>query len=500
MKNNVRNQIRKLHMYFGLIGGFWIIVLGFTGLMLDHRDDWGWAWRIKVPQGLMPDHTFEVLKNRHITLAQLNPDNRENWIVGGPTGVWQSYDNAKNWQAISFDGLGHSPMVFSIIVDQRQGWDKIWLATDDGLWKLQAGKGSTTATRAGLAGRYLSALDNGAKAGTMVAVENRSTILLWSEEQPERAKEISTDQVSVTGLPEQVSWSRFIFDMHLGRSFMQRTWNMTMNDIGAIAMILMTITGFYHWFFLKRWKGQSGPSQQTNRKVLRYLYNFHAPTFGILVIFPLIYLSATGIVFDHRNELMMPLVQNKVDRKLLPDVYDFETLHREISHVIAYPGDENKLTVGTRLGVLTTGNAGKDWERETGNPFSPGFVWSLKRHEDKLFSGGLGGPSFSRPLNGGNWSMIPGLMGMPSDASVSEDIWYVISGPSLFTGNINTGVNKASFDVPMEPAIPLMLLMFELHNGKIIAPAMRYVLDVMAIFMIFMAISGPILWWRRKWG
>lgn len=499
MNTKLRGFLRNWHRYFGLIGGLWIIVLGFTGLMLDHRDDWGWAWRVKVPQIMMPDHTYEVLKKRHITLAQTNPGNSDNWIVGGPTGIWQSFDNAESWESIHFEGLNVSPMVFSILLDSAQGWEKIWLATDDGIWKVTPNGENTKAARVGLAGRYLTALDNGAEPGSLVAIENRSTILLWSEEKPDQVEEISTEKTKVTGLPEEVSWSRFIFDTHLGRSFMQRSWNMTMNDIGAIAMILMTLTGFYQWYFRKRWKADRGPSKETKRKVFKYLYNFHGPTFGILVIFPLLYLSLTGIVFDHREDIMMPLVRNKVDRDLLPDVYDFNTLHKEISHVIAYPDNKDKFTVGTRLGVLTTENAGVDWERETGTPISPGFVWSLKRHGEDLFLGGLGGPSFSRPLHGTNWSMIPGLMGMPSDAAISDDLWHIISGPNMFVGDIDSGVATSPFNVPIEPNIPFMLLMFELHNGKIIAPAMKWVLDLMAIFMIFMTITGPIIWWRRKW-
>jgi len=37
------------------------------------------------------------------------------------------------------------------------------------------------------------------------------------------------------------------------------------------------------------------------------------------------------------------------------------------------------------------------------------------------------------------------------------------------------------------------------HNGKIFGPWFRYVLDALAVIVIFMVLSGPILWWRRKW-
>jgi hypothetical protein len=44
-----------------------------------------------------------------------------------------------------------------------------------------------------------------------------------------------------------------------------------------------------------------------------------------------------------------------------------------------------------------------------------------------------------------------------------------------------------------------MLLMFELHNGKIIHEGFRWVLDTLAIMALLMVITGPILWWRCKW-
>lgn len=493
----MRKYLLTLHRWFGIIGGLWILVLGVSGLMLDHRDDWGWAWRTRVPDTLIPDHTVEVLKNRHVMLAQANPADARNWVVGGPTGVWQSFDDGDAWTAIEFDGLDVSPMVFAIVVDYQQGWDRIWLATDDGLWSLDPSE--SVAQRAGLEGRYLTALDNGSAPGSLVAVENRSTVLFWREEHPEVVEALQTDETEVTGLPEQVSWSRFLFDMHLGRSFMNRSWNMFMNDVGAIAMVLLVTGGVLAWWLKKRWRKGKGPAPETRRGILKVLYNFHAPTFGLIVIFPLLYLSVTGIIFDHRGEWMGPLVRNKIARDALPDVYDFGTLHKEISHVIAYPGNRSKLTIGTRLGVLTTETGGDSWQRETGKPVSPGFVWSLKRHGNTLFLGGLGGPSFSRDLDGTQWEMVPGLMGMPSDAAISDNVWYVISGPSMFIGDLESGVSTAPFKLPIQDHKPLMLLMFELHNGKIIGGWFKYVLDAMAVFLIYMTITGPILWWRRKW-
>jgi uncharacterized iron-regulated membrane protein len=48
-------------------------------------------------------------------------------------------------------------------------------------------------------------------------------------------------------------------------------------------------------------------------------------------------------------------------------------------------------------------------------------------------------------------------------------------------------------------SLAVALLMFQLHNGKIIPEGFRWVLNALAIMTLLMVITGPILWWRRKW-
>ena len=95
--------------------------------------------------------------------------------------------------------------------------------------------------------------------------------------------------------------------------------------------------------------------------------------------------------------------------------------------------------------------------------------------------------------------MIPGLVGMPSDATLSGDHWYVISGAAMFHGDPTIGMNHTRIELPKLSATPLMLLMFEIHRGTIVSKHARYFLDILAVLAIVMVVTGPILWWRRKW-
>ena len=267
--------------------------------------------------------------------------------------------------------------------------------------------------------------------------------------------------------------------------------NLLLNDLGAALFVLLAVTGVMQWWFRRK-------RSRARRPLQNGLYNLHAPLFGLLAIFPVIYLSLTGIVMDHRAELLPTLVRNTVSRDLLPPVYDFGSLKQEISHVVAYPDDAAKLSIGTRLGVLTSLDHGRNWVRELGSPVAPGFVWSLKRIDDQLFAGGLGGPSFYRPLAEDEWRMIPGLVGMPSDATLSDESWYVISGASLFQGAPPAAMSQTRLNLPALDATPLMLLMFDIHSGTLISEHARYFLDFLAVLAIVMVLTGPVLWWRRK--
>ncbi len=460
--------------------------------MLDHRDDWRWAWQVGVPYDYLPDHISENLATRHITLLQANPGDANQWVAGGAAGAWRSSDGTRSWQPVAFEGQSGAPMIYAMLVDEVLGWERIWLASDDGLWSFSPKLASVPATRVGLEGKRLTALDRGSVANGLVAVEDRSRILRITLGEEMQVASIELDEVVVEDLPQEVSWSRFLFDTHLGRSFVRRDINLAINDFGALAFALLALTGVLQWWYRRQ--------QHEGKRVLKNsLFNLHAPLIGLLAIGPVLYLSISGIIMDHRGEWMPALVGNKIDRDFLPPVYDFRSLTDEVSHVVAYPEQPTKFTIGTRLGVLTTKDDGKRWIREQSPTGTPGFVWSLRREGDQLFAGGLGGPSFQRPLQGGDWQMIPGLVGMPSDATISQDRWYVISGPAAFEGDLRAGLQRVDLRLPKLDATPLMLLMFEIHNGNIVSRHARYFLDLLALLAIFMVVTGPILWWRRKW-
>lgn len=487
-----RRMVRQTHKWVGLIGGVWLIVLGASGLLLDHREDWAWAWQFHIPDSWLPAETAEGLEHRHLTLFEASKTDSNIWVVGGAAGVWITKDKGVRWSRASFSGLDVSPMIYAMAFEESGTSAVVWLATSDGLWKLNPG--NEIAEPAAFRGRRLTAMDLDAEEGRFVFIENRSSIIVGRVSEAADAVQIDTDAVAVAGLPDRVTWSRLLFDLHLGRGLVDRPASLLINDFGAVASILLPLSGFLYWYLGRR-RGRKAPTLTPRR----LLFRLHAPILGLLAVFPLAYLYSTGVVMNHRDAWIPTLVSNTIPSSLLPPVYQFRSLEREISHIVAYPGESNRFTIGTRLGVLTSKDGGQNWARELGTPRAPGFVWSLKRLDNQIFLGGLGGPSYYRESDADEWTLLPGVRGMPSDVTVSDEELYVMNGPTMLRGSLDSGLAVTEFPLPNMDTTPLMLLMFDLHSGDLIHPNFKFVLDALAIGTVLMIITGPILWWRRKW-
>lgn len=108
----------SIHKWLGLFGTLWLAIPGLSGLILDHRDDWRWAWQFGVPNKVLSDETVESLATRHVTLLQANPDDPQQWVAGGSAGLWHSPDATHTWQRVSFEGESESPIIYAIVLDQ----------------------------------------------------------------------------------------------------------------------------------------------------------------------------------------------------------------------------------------------------------------------------------------------------------------------------------------------------------------------------------------------
>jgi hypothetical protein len=328
---------------------------------------------------------------------------------------------------------------------------------------------------------------------------------------------IDLSQVSVSGLPEKVNLIRFALDLHVGQGFLPQPWSLLINDYGGIAMALLSVTGLLFWWLPRHWRGQKPKGQlKTRQKLLRWLYRGHAPVVGVLAIVPILYLSATGIAVDHITFLLAPERKVEVARTALPPLYDYRNLNHEVSAVVAYPDAPDRYLIASRFGPLETSDGGKTWAVDRTLAQSAGTDagrTNLFRRGDRVFVGIGSVGQYVKRDGEDRWTEIrlDGPKLAISDARERDGRWYLKNSRTIYTGSLDldpaappekpaTGMFVDS-KIPFPPLTGTTVFLFlaDIHTGNIIHTEWKWVNDLVAFMAIVLALSGPILWWRRKW-
>ena len=489
-----RWTLHRIHKWMGLIAAVWLIVLGLTGYLLDHRDTWRWLWQEGVSETFINENVVVKSKSGHIRLYQINPNDSQQHITGGLTGLWWSDNSGENWLKTKFIAAGEAPMVSSAIFTSD---NKLWIASDDGLWlSINEGK---SATQVILGGSWISSLAVNNR--TVTGVIERTKIFNYSLDTRE-VKFLDIKQVKVETLPKAISLSRFIRDIHYGRGVFNIPLSLLWNDISAIAMIALPLSGFLFYWLPKRWRRnihKKKTPHKYKKQTMRWLFRLHGPTFGLLTAIPFIYLSLTGIVLDHAKELRDWMKPIQVTRDFQTPVYDFKSWQGEIYGIVNYLDNPTKFSVGTRLGLFTTNDNGKNWQRDKMLGGKALFIWTLRRHEKNIFIGGMGGPNMVK-VGEQSWLPVKGVGHMPSDIAIdnkSNFIWKSRHGLKL--GNATSGYSHKETTTPVIDYIPWFYVLDGLHSGVLIHSQWKWFNDFIAVIAIFLVITGLIRWWRKKW-
>lgn len=486
-----RWTLHRIHKWMGLIAAFWLIILGTTGFLLDHRDTWRWLWQSGVSEVFINNVVIDKSKTGQIKYYQINPNNSEQHIAGGLTGLWWSDNAGKNWLRTKFIGVANAPMISTILFQSK---NKLWIASDDGLWlSLNEGK---SATQLILGGSWVSALAVNKKTKILTGVIDRTKIFNYSTE-TKQIEFIDIKPVNVESLPKAISLSRFTRDIHYGRGVFDIPISLLWNDISAVAMIILPLSGFLFYWLPKRWRRnihKKKISHKYKKQSMRWLFRLHGPTFGLISALPFIYLSLTGILLDHGKELRGWMKSIQVTQSWQTPVYNLKSWDGEIYGIVNYLDNPKKFSVGTRLGLFTTADNGQHWQRERTFENKALFVWTLRRHGENIFIGGMGGPNMMK-LGDKPWLAVKGVGHMPSDITIdnkSNVIWKSRHG-------LKSSFKHKHVNFPVSNYIPWFYVLDGLHSGVLIHSQWKWVNDVVAVIAIFLVITGLIRWWRKKW-
>lgn len=494
------NTLHRVHRYAGLIAALWLAVLGATGLVLDHRE-WRWLWQDTIPSAWVPATLAHKADQGQQRLYQVDMAQGNRRLAAGPRGLWISEDGGGSWRPARFSGYRGIPQVLSLQqtgVGSRSQW---WAGTDDGLWL--ASEGGLDFRRVALEGEAVTALADGADVGSVLGVVERSRVFRLDGPDPGRITWLPLKPPAPGTLPPAVSLSRFAYDLHFGRGLAPQPYSLWINDIGAAALFLLPLTGFLYWLLPRYWKarrqGGNPVSAAGKAWTIRALYRLHGPTFGLVALFPLLYLAVTGVLLDHSQAFRGWLQKTPLPRAAQPPVYKLATWTGEIYGIAAYPGHPESLSVGTRLGVFTTQDRGQTWAREVSPGATPGFVWMMRRIGSQLLLGGMGAPNFAK-TDGGHWAKAAGSGFMPSDVTRLQGgnlLWMTPAGPR--EGSMEGMSNSISLALPVLSGVPWYYVVDGLHSGLLIHPQWKWVNDATAGLALVLAVTGTMRWWRRKW-
>ncbi len=490
---------RRLHTWAGLGAALWLAVLGITGFVLDHRD-WPWMWQSTVPGSLLPAQVVDKARNGTVKLYQINPERPAQRVAGGPQGLWISDDSGQHWRGVVFTASPVTPGVNVILGDPETGWPSLWLGTRNGVWQLDPETGD--ARRIALEGENVTALSAGASSTELLGVVDRSRVFRLDPAAPAQPAWIDMTSPAATQLPTRIDLSRLVHDLHFGRGLVTAPVSLLINDMGAWAMVLLPVGGFLFWWLPRRWRSvpkTDKPQASTRKRIMQWIYRLHGPTLGVLAIIPFLYLTITGIVLDHAPELRPWMKTVHISRVLQPPVYSLRSWENEIYAIAGYPGEVRRFSLGTRLGLFTTYDAGRSWVRETGRPVDPGFVWTLRRHGEDLLIGSMGGPNLRRSAEN-LWRPVKGTGHMPTDITRDGNGGYLwLNREGLHSGIPEAPKLPAAHSFPHLEGVPWYFVIDSLHSGMLIHAQWKWINDLVALACLLLTVTGLMRWWRQRW-
>lgn len=479
---------RRWHKPLGLFAASWLLVLGITGFLLDHRD-WRWMWQSTVSESWLPDSVVKKSRGGSVRLFRVLTDRQ--MLAAGPRGLWWS-DAAGNWHKTNT--ASGMPMINAMLFVGN----RLWLATDDGLW-ISKDKGRSIRPHA-LAAIRLTAINQGSEPGEILLVEDRSRVWRY-DSRVDSMTPVPLFAPESRILPKHIDLSRFVHDLHFGRGVFDIPVSLLWSDITGLALFILPLTGFLFWYLPRRWARKARedrPGAQRRKQGIRWLYRLHGPLLGVVVAIPVVYLSITGIFLDHRQELRGWMKSVAISQSLLPPVYALSSWQGEIRDVIGYPDNHSKISLATRYGVLTSNDSGRSWWREkTGSRAC--FVVTLRRLQGTEVAGGMGCSNFVRRSNGA-WKPLRKTGHMPSDISIDDNgSWYWKSRRGIVAGKPGAGFRPLKVSLPQPQGVPWYYILDALHSGLIFHKQWKWINDLFALLAILLVITGLVRWWKVKW-
>lgn len=492
-------MIRTIHKLAGLTALAWLTVLGLTGWILDHHE-WRWSHQWTVPQSWASTAINRLVRG---TVMRFIAADATHMIGASERGLWLTIDGGKSWADIPWVDAWGLPQTYDLYTPVGGSLGVVYAATDDGIWKIVDRGGR--AERFALAGHHVTSLTRGSTGDEIAGVIDDSRLFRLKLGQPELPTLTALDHIQVSGLPEHVPINRFALDLHVGRGFLPGAWSTIINDYGGIALVILSLTGFFFWWLPRKWRHEKPAGQlKFRQRALRWLYRGHGPVIGLLALIPILYVSVTGIMVAHIQGLIDLGKTVRLDREALPPIYDYRNLEGEISDVITFADDRDRMLVASRFGILETRDGGANWVVDRSLPLGgddDGSRYNLFRVDDHVFVGIGNAGQFVRRDGETAWTelAINGPKLAITSATRQGDDWLVKNSRAIYRGQIGAAFEDSQIAYPPISGTTIFLFLADIHTGHVFRFEFKWINDIVAALAIILALSGPIIWWKRKW-
>jgi len=484
--------LRKVHKIAGLTAAVWLFVVAVTGVLLDHHE-WRWLSQTSVSNEIMSE---QMQRLTPATVMRHIATDGQSVIGGSERGTWISRDRGKTWLAVDFVGVAGQPQLFDIAQLEGKGFEQTYLATDDGLWQLNAS--ATMAGRIAWEDVSVTSLSEGSAPGTLLAVRDRSELIGYDPVDGKVSRYQLGNEYSGQFAP--VELGRLVMDIHFGRA-LPGFWGPLVNDIGGVAMAILSLTGLSYWWVTRSGR-RKGMTVKTQRGASRWLFRFHAPVIGLIGAIPILYLSLTAIPLNHIYGFLSWAEGKNVPTRFAPPIYSKIHFEREIKDAVAWKDDPNRLLIATRLGILETRDRGASWSGEIVQALSPGSNSALLTRRGKwLFAGYGGNRNYALDMGREKWLQLDDMPSALTSATQSADGWLFKTSRGIFASNSVADKLEES-GIAFRHAAPgttLFLLIADIHTGLTIHKEFKWFSDLFAILAILLVVTGPVMWLRRKW-
>jgi hypothetical protein len=425
-----------------------LLILSISGFFLNHK-----SWNFLYSTTFMTVPKSVIHHNSSLTTGYwIDPMDENHIIAAGKRGVFESDDQGKSFK-----------LSLSLPCNALKIYEgTAYVATHNGIyrqdsqknWNLLALRDQNINAMSIYANRIFASIDQ----SQIVVLDLEANVL-----------QRTVPMIQSRELEHDITLARLIRDVHYGRGLFDGIGSLIINDFGTIMLSFLLLSGMVMSILIYQTRKKIANRGSAIKKILK----IHATSISVLAAIPLVLIALSGILLDH-SKLFTPFLKSvNIAPAYQPPVY-----HRLSADIWSVDYDGEVYRIGNRHGIYQSRDL-KEWHFE-----NSGFAYKMIRNGATLYVSGMGAPN--RILEKNVWNKLEHSPHMFKDIFVNDGKVEYLKG------------HKNTIPLPHFHDATLYSVLFTLHDGSFFGDWWAYVNDITAVSLIFLLISGTILWMRIK--